>query len=138
MKLTTRTPTPCLFLWKWPLIPRQLPGLRDSCKEPYMQGGKYLRPIHGRMYFRSFIMNTTGGGFLWSILNSGSQSSPTISSNIMVSGLLLIARILDWVVRAIFLGLGLLWTWSGLFFPWSNVMEHSFGPFNRDLVCKLI
>ena len=39
---------------------------------------------------------------------SGSQSSPTISSNIMVSGLLLIARILDWVVRAIFLGLGLL------------------------------
>ena len=43
-----------------------------------------------------------------SISTSGSQSSPTISSNIMVSGLLLIARILDWVVRAIFLGLGLL------------------------------
>src|ERR1700683_4626593 len=68
MKLMTCTPTPCLFLRKWPLIPGQLPGLMDSRKEPYMQGGKYLRPIHGRMYFCSFITNATGGGFLWSIL----------------------------------------------------------------------
>ena len=43
-----------------------------------------------------------------SCATSGSQSSPTISSNQMVVGLLLIARILDWEVRAIFLGLGLL------------------------------
>ena len=45
----------------------------------------------------------------WWCFTSGSQSSPTISSNPMVSEVLLIVRILDWVVWAIFLGLGLLW-----------------------------
>jgi hypothetical protein len=63
------------------------------------------------------------------VITSGYSFDPTISSNIMVLGLLLIAMSLDWEVRAILnasRAIGIFGPGLGHFYPWCTSLGHLF------------